>query len=655
MLEAIALLLMQSGSVTLDLPNSTVKDAIKAIGAQTKMSFTASAECAAQTITVRVKSAPVQDLLDKIAEVTGATWTVDERGEHRLSRPPAREKAQKVESQKNLLAGTRTALAKMVEIGNQSFNPQDAIRKKLGLGQGSEADRAMRSEISYGPDQPSSRIIYRLLKYVSPEAVAGLEPGGRLVYSTQPTKMQVPFPDAAKQEIAWINRTHRELVEALKKRPNTTHHFSMADTQEWEFPVTRLSLAITPPQYGGGNLQLMAFSATGAQVFTAYAELRPDRVAEPILPLKLSAKANFSPEEAEFREFMSPSEGPEKPMPPTVRDFILDVPGRDARTAVARRILGAAAEQNNLQFVAGLPSALFFADQAYDPDQPIARYWTSIASLIEPHLADGWLTVAPADIYQDRQSAYRSDTVAEFFRQCNQQGRISLLAKARLYASVPIAYGFGPEQWLGRTLGPDGSASMLPEFPLAFQFVGTLDDASLKAMDGQPLALNVLPLRARTVLARYLYSRGGSMRRQVGRASVSVEPTDALPNGLTGGTITLNRVREACAFDASEEAMPDRMSFDARNVAFQLGQKERGAPKNVRIIDRFRMGSRTTWTFTVDLGQGLTSVLRFEETQLNHQDRPLYLEELPNELKAEVKKFMDADRKAGPPRRPPPP
>ena len=198
----------QEKLVTFEAKAGSVGEMLKSLSGNAGVAVEAAPAMAAEIVLVSVKDMPVQKLLDQIAIVTVGTW--QKEGELlRLVPDVAKRRAQAVTMASNDLKEIQTGLKKLAE----SLNPP-----KEGQNQGSAEEQMFGM---FGQQtRTGTQVIARLAAGLNAQTLANIEAGQRIVYSSTPTRMQVPLPNAgaANQLVAkWISENN----EIAAKTANT--------------------------------------------------------------------------------------------------------------------------------------------------------------------------------------------------------------------------------------------------------------------------------------------------------------------------------------------------------------------------------------------------------------------------------------------------
>lgn len=167
--------------------------------------LTAAPAMARDIVVVAAKDVPLEDLLARLAEATSGTWVPVEGG-RRLQPDVARRTREAQMTAQRRLAAIRKEIADRVA----------ALSKKqpATLPEGKEPTEAqMREQMEwYQAQDPGQRALTQLLRMLDPALIAAMQPGDRVVFSTQPTRMQRPMGGNAAAVVAQFVEAHNEQV-----------------------------------------------------------------------------------------------------------------------------------------------------------------------------------------------------------------------------------------------------------------------------------------------------------------------------------------------------------------------------------------------------------------------------------------------------------
>jgi len=171
-----------------------VKVAIDAIAKQTGAKLDVAKEAQEEIVILSVKNAPLSDVLAKIADVTSCEWGApDQDGtswlKHSLSQM-RKEKREEVALRAKQLSAAIADLAKKI-----APKKDDKATKKPEDILGFQPTMPWAASIT----SPTGKAIAKLAQLMDPNALAKIGDGERVVFSTNPTPVQVPLTGRATQ------------------------------------------------------------------------------------------------------------------------------------------------------------------------------------------------------------------------------------------------------------------------------------------------------------------------------------------------------------------------------------------------------------------------------------------------------------------------
>lgn len=239
-------------------------------------------EVAGEVVAVHVRDVPLVDLLRRIAEVTSSELARDAQGNLvlRLNREDARRQE-------------REALAKRAETVRAALQ---GWQTRLEAQSAAEAQGQTRAEqrrvVAGGPtggmfvneSSPIGRAIMRMAMLVRPEDLAAVGPGQRVVFSTNPTRMQTALGRRTDRILADLVREQQASYQAWQRnqatRPRTPEQEQaiqiarqmgfQLEPHPMNTPVAKALLVVSSgqivPMIGGESLQveLRLYDANGA-------------------------------------------------------------------------------------------------------------------------------------------------------------------------------------------------------------------------------------------------------------------------------------------------------------------------------------------------------------------------------------------------------
>jgi hypothetical protein len=662
-----------------------IERALKEISVKTGLKLEASASLGKPVVVLRVEDAPIEKVLEKLAEVSSGEWT-EADGVRRLVRDGARQAREAAEERRIRLEAVRKGIKQFVD---GTLNPKAAAQGEVVALPGFS-----------GASDSGSKAVARLLQLLDPSLLASDDPESRIVFSTAPTRTQLPIPGATAAIFADLVAEHNKAVLASQKdtAPKTAE---MEELERWaktflgdrfdpkaveERPVKALLISSGGLFGMGRNLELRLYGADGKVLLSSTKTLMSDqselmqmaaRVAgrepEPA-PAKDDKAIEFSAATQQLSRIFSGAMRGEFPALGKELEEKLTRPDlHDPLSFAPSESLLFAGRHKKLQVVANLPDSIvsFFGMMAGGGSTTVEAFLKSLSGgETSAEVKDGWLTVRPAKPETARQKRADRSALAALIAASRAKGNASLddVAAYSLRAEPPMESPiampyltlFAPNA-LGQGMSGMTNWNMM-------RFYGTLgagQRAALVESGGIPIR-NLTPQQQ--ALVRTL-AFGSSARLRVRDASQPEEPggflalitqflpggskdwreepTEAMPNGLPmDGVVRMWAAQEIVGAPsgpsavsrmmgvagASEIALLRYLSEDPRMSQIAGGMMPR--------LDGLRLGARTSMRFRFDVAPTsyFEHTLNDDRVAKNAPVTPM--DRLPAEFVAAVEKHL---------------
>lgn len=162
------------------------------LSAQLRRPLTVQPTLAREWILIDADDVAPDDLLARIAEVTHADW-VTQNGEFRLERSPARERALATAANEFHAANLRRELHRTLPADYSGEAAAHALSRALLAENRDAVERA-----KWLDQRPDKVFVAPIVATLPVEKILALPEGHRIIYSTKPQGVQLPFPDASK-------------------------------------------------------------------------------------------------------------------------------------------------------------------------------------------------------------------------------------------------------------------------------------------------------------------------------------------------------------------------------------------------------------------------------------------------------------------------
>lgn len=617
-------MLLPLGGVSLTVPLDRLDVVLPRVGAAVGETLEAGPAFRDEVLMVRVRGVPKDEILRRIADGVDGRW---ERKDARLLLVPdavkaARRKAAERETNRLGIRRARAEIAEAIAEKPTVFGPAEAKALKLAREATKRRRAAMDAAQNYGEamtsvasdeGDPGWRLAAGLALLVPESAYVDQPLNTNVVYAERPWPIQRKMPPGADDLLA---RYRREIAHW---KPEVQPSRILLRTTRWE-------------QGSAFTVGIRVLDPTGKLVDQGGVRMASDRkilmrpgghgAIPPGLPVEKPLAR--SPEEESLLSAIAPSlildsdrQGSRKDLE-RWRDELLHPDRVETMRVLPGLRLMRVVEAKGLNVV-GAPM-----DQWQDDDRKDVT-----PSLFLAHRAWG-MTVKDGWLEFDRESRYDRRLAGELLRNAVARGGFSVDEAARWVAKRD-KYGtfYGPFGYAMRTLVPQWDLFDSPEDSLRIWNAIPLA-ARNTLLAGKPMDLAALPLPVRVEIARQAIAMD---RAETDAADV----TEALPNGVVGGTLTL-KITETPVFFAwkGPEEPPHRRVMTAKEFGrfstfrntwmdVQEGPLDR--------YDRFRMGTDRTYLGTVDFGR---ATFAFGMTEVFLPPGAAPVDRLPSALLAEA-------------------
>lgn len=646
----------------------SVSALLKDLSAQTRLTLDVTPAVANEIVLVNVNMAPFSQLKERLATAVGAEWHQD-GAVLRLARGSVLAHEQLKEEQKDRIAQIKKALDKFPEKAMQ-LKPFDEaaaealVTKVEALYQkvhGEEWRTSGTNEAQFlESDTPTGRLATTIFASLDPATLAALDPGDRIVLSTQPTAMQLPLRMKGRDAIIAFERDQATLARALEKRKHRvfegTGGMDAGDSTE---ATSRILMVIERPEIGNYlNVELILADAQGKILHRTKPSVGLDTEAGSSTVSSDEGMAQFSTGSSQMledmRRFMYGQLKLDKN--DALMSQISDPVHHDPLSFVVADGVFALAESKKESLVAVIPDSVYVRT-IVDPFQDTHQFRLHAfrKTLNEGCLVkeeSGWFVARPRHFVQCRTNRTDRQALAKFLQLVLRQEWASLDDIAEFISRIPR-----------RIL--DSSASLIAcmAYPLFaktvesgdiafFRLYGNLPPEGRHALLTGSLRAGNLSPECRSELTRMFYRSGAHV--SMSRESDSVdrprdltdEVTMALPNGVPPDATLVMRLTQAT--DAvigdepkDSESCPGVMS--AHDLGSYLTQNAQATARGASPTYKFngyRLGTRTIYQFQAEWAHVSISDWVYDlQFPLSAPSVPI--EQLPASFREAVRKEME--------------
>lgn len=655
-----------SRKVSLTEPAIRSEVLVERLTESTGIRFLCAPETRGEVLIVKVQGVPLQDLLDKIAHVTGARWFWNAaRDTLTLKRPPDLVK-QQVEAH---LQEARAATQQVFDRFIQGVDPKTPFDEKAAV---SNLKERYRLHQSYSTNSAPTtwtklvqqehrlvggRLLARALKGIDAGLVGSLEQG-RLVFSSQPGPNEYALPDST-QLLTQFAKEHQTMIEAANGLPEThavgierLSGSTLYYTEHLRAMPTRLRVTFSRGYFANTEV----FSEAGKCVFQAQVSLAGAYRGEPDPPSKVAESlpetiVAFRPESVLFDKAVF-RRGSGVVPDAGMRSILLGPDLSDPLSFQVNDAVFALADALKKNVVASVPDVFALFTRA-DPRQSLRSVWTQWLYSVDLAQSDRWLVVWPKRLYSVRRARADRPALAEMMVSVARAGQANLDIRSRYAARLryPRTWDFAPS-YLRALLGQERSVSR-EEFAVA-RLYGNLSDAQRQTLkSGGTLLAGRLPPEAQIALEDWVFRAPNfrmnfAERHGAGMAYSSFrfecEPTAFFGKHVPADLALTGSYKVApTVFSMSEDhgfTHPTNASSIAWNTVL-VNYPERRTDDYVGAKAKYVMGTQTTLAIRVNAAENLFHTAALTDEEMPADAKPGDWTDLPPEIRAQVEKQIE--------------
>ena len=270
---------------------TTVAKVLASLSEKSKVLLRTSKGTESQVVQIRATDKPLREIMNRLAEATGAEWAQESDG-YRLTRSSTLANKQKGEELQDRIKRMQDAIGQLVAEANklEVFDRQaaqkyvDQARAAMnsvmnGVSSGRiNVGSTVRQFNSYNAGSPSGRAIAKLLQLMSIADLAALAPGTRTVYATSPTQMQRPLPAGTEKIISKFIEEQKVLSEAANSgaSPQNPMMSAVFGGQVGEGSPAKTIMVVS--RFGATEsltLQIIVANVSGNSIATGFSAISP--------------------------------------------------------------------------------------------------------------------------------------------------------------------------------------------------------------------------------------------------------------------------------------------------------------------------------------------------------------------------------------------
>lgn len=643
-------------------------------------------------LVLRVKDVPLSELREKIAAATAAEWIREADG-YRLIRSAKLLQEQDREHLRSYTAKLAAAQKKLKDQLEKAgpFDGESARSLSIQVDAMIQDARNNRGQPRNWQAQqrldqslPGGRLAQRLAARLDPGMLASMEAPGKLVFSTQPNRMQAPLGAEAWEAIRAYVR-ERDLLKPLinvgeaggEGLPYSLWSLRNSMGLTDQEPAKVLVQASRWESGSGTSIQVWVANRAGQVLDGANANLQTESFGGPMptapeadpsgaKPIELSERSKALADL--LKTVMARGGDPQSmpPLPEPIRAVVLQPEEHNLSEFVLSDLLLGTGRAKGLNVVAGVSdlTGLFtvmqFGGGSPSPNQFLERMRAPQhdSEFVE---SPRWLLMRPLDPYVDRTRKIDRSALGRLIRQANSKGMLTIDECAAFAASTPDGFDRTPVMVLMMLSSPKAMRSMERASFQVLKFHGLLTLGQRQALaNGAKLAYAQMTPAQKRIFHRLVFMEQDGLSR-TSRSNVPLgaeefhgetlqyQPTERFPNGIPpGGTVSLTfKEGPILAMSGTFGQYRTSSEMDLTQFAFHLLAKESGNvgnPDQEPNYNEFTYIEERSYhyTFAPDDTLSFGSELKEEGTRSKTVSSP---EQLPPDIWAKIKAEMETIRK----------
>ncbi len=639
-------------------PGTRAVQMLPQLSKATGVEFSCDQKVRDEVLIVDVKEVKLRELMDHLAEAASAKWVLY-GDRYRLERPSELE----ADLRKKEIGRLAGLLKVQVERERIKVEDRDKNRKyefadilnaahKAVSNLISNGDESIKAEyiaqfrdleqiIANGPPQSSELFLYQLLDGLDLTQIASVQPGNRVVLSTNPSLMQrrLFFPKAL---LVNYDKARLQATLALNSLPNDEAKQSIQNAKflpnDSTSPVTKCLLSVQRDSVGSSfAVEFRILSITGSLIDFCKTKLSWLNYEKEPKNKGTSQLVKWSADSAQFLEGLRRSSDELYSFPKELEQKLLKPSQYDPLSLVVSDIFFNLAESKSANLVGSLPDAAIFFAEIASQKATISEIESGLRTQdhVVTELKDSWLTVKPAHPIAESKRRIDRSAYEAFINSCFRKGYFNMNDRLTFARTLPVK----PDAILDSLL----SCSIMPN--LAYEIPGNWDDYRLATQlspvhwrileTGGNLPIRSLSPKALEIAIEAVYGDGDSIGNDDLNSPLDVEPTEAFPNGLPYSAY-LNMVSGE-SYVAFEKQDTSRFEYiKAKDFARDFASK---SPEY--SAKRFLLGKEWEGYIGICLSEGQSILVELRDLFKNNAMQPILPSQFPKDFLQEIQKERD--------------
>ncbi len=686
-----AVVLAQSKTISILSRGEPISSLLEEGSRQSGIQMEALPQTSGEIVLVSVKSITPEAFREKLALAIGASWKSD-KGVFRLGRSLGLERAQEAAERHIRVQEVSRAIQNLAKKVSQQ--PQFDAKAAQNLAtrvaalsakyKGHLSDSpGLEASIALEPESPGGRLAISAIASLSPEQIADVPPGGRIVYSSNPTQVQRTLPPAVYPAIQRYVAEQQTYAQALNRAvPSSSWSnswSSLLSTNSPEAPETVLVTTQRSPYNPSLTVHFMLANKDG--VITSQPQVLLDipglttsesDIAEGLIDPSPSSKRLLDGIKAlqsgktylEDQTIVHDLSNPETHDP---LSFL-----------IADGMLASAKDQN---LIACIPDDGFFNTLfgITTPENKIdlkkfSHWLLGSCSVIH---SKNWIVVTPRRQVTTRVGRVDRKLAGAFFRHSQDNDGASLEEMAEFVGHMPRNYMDTILPFLAFFVLPELNSGINDRNVELLRVYGRLDPSQRAALQEQRTItvssltaashedLNYLAFRADSPIRVTVTQRRGAPPNAGGyKPSLSTEITNALPGGVpeSARLVLEGRSEDAVIVDGGTSPSSNYQPLSAWSLGSTLARGEIADPTDKREavrMEKYRFGRTRHLSFHLELTDSVSVGTEFNESKFSRRKPSVTFSELPQSFREAVEAAKIQARKqfqntSGPKKTPPP-
>ena len=690
MLALFAAAVLQQDSLLINLVSrgETVESIVRSVSKSTGVPLATVPETGQEIVLVSLRSAPIKEFKDGLATAVGGTWKED-HGVNRLIRTRKQFDDQAAAERKLRIDEVKTGLAnlkKRMDV-QPTFDTAaahalavelDAINTKY---KGHLSDSpGLEARIALEPRTPTGRLVVSIVGSLTPEEIADVGLGERIVYSTTPTSVQRSVTADLSALINRYESEHQTYADELKRFP-VGQGFAQRSGDEREIRAADVSQVVFATERSPYNpnltvrLSLVRRDGTIMASATSLLDLGESKRTDSQIG---SDKVELSASSIAFMGAIDQLQKGKTFMGDKNLLAMLGEPEKfDPLSFVAADgVFGLAKDKNVIACIPddGFVEPAFMA--MADPKHiDLAKFSNWLTNKCEVTATKDWFVASPRRKALTRELRVDRHVMGQFFRTSIENGGVSLDATSDMVSKMPRDYMDSIVPMMAFFLLPDLNAGVSDRNIEILRVYGQMTQEQRLAMkNGQPISVSVLSAASKAELNHLIFRADSpldvatfSLPGQPNSEpvdTISSEITVALPRGIPDrATLSMtSNSANAVLLDGGSSPSANYMPMTAESLAYVLfsGQKADPTDKREQVhIERYRYGQTRALRFNLSITENISSNSEFHETSFPRKSESIPYAQLPDAFKKAVADAMTQLKKqpnsgSGPTKVPPP-